>query len=136
MKYFSQETRELVADSLKQHNGDQKKVASLMGLSMNEVNWIDIVHNKRFNYTDEGMGRRDLRPWLIAHRDRFRTSGWDNNEPKIAKARELYDAGLVEMIHGFDGVNILLYAIPRRFPEVERAPYFTIIEEEEVINVQ
>ena len=130
MKFFSKEMKELAAYYINDLKLSPKDVAGKMQLSINEVNWLDIVVNKKFNYTESGRGRPELQPWLIATRDKFTTARWDNTEPKIAKARELYDAGLVEMVHGYDGVNILLYAIPRRHPELERKAYFSYLPTE------
>lgn len=131
MRYFSKEQQEQVVETLKEFKDDARKTAIFLGLTPKEVSWIDIVANKKFNYTEEGRGKKELQPYIVAIRNRLDEPAWDNMNSRIVKARELYDAGVVEIIHGNDGVNIIMYAMPRRYPDMSRKPYFVAIDEDE-----
>jgi hypothetical protein len=69
-----------------------------------------------------GYGREELRPFLVARRTAM-TSGWDNTQPEIRKARENYELGTHDMATGRDGPWLLLYSFPVVFPE-PRPNYF------------
>lgn len=131
MQFFSEETKQLVIDTLRDNKGDEARTAQQLGLSEAQVRWVDVIVNKKFDMNVVGKGRPELQPYIVAIRDRNFEPVWDNENPKIIKARELYDEGVVEMATGIDGDNIILYAIPRRFKDEDRPPYFSAEDEEE-----
>lgn len=116
--------------TLRENKNNVDRTAYQLGMTPGQVRFIDMVENGKFNYTPEGRGRPELQPYIVGIRDRDSSSTWDNADPKIAKAREYYDQGLIEMVTGIDGMNLILYAIPRQFPDADRSPYFSEIEEE------
>lgn len=123
MKEYTEAQKQLVLESLSKNKGSVIRTAKHLGMTPAEVRLIDIVANGKFNYTPEGRGRLELQPYIIAVRDRNETATWDNTDPKIIKAREYYDQGLVELTTGVDGMNLILYAIPRE-KKKERETYF------------
>lgn len=131
MQFFSEETKQLVMDTLRDNKGDIPRTAHHLGMSEAQIRWVDVIVNKKFDLTVVGKGRPELQPYIVAIRDRNFEPVWDNDNPKIIKARELYDEGVVELTTGIDGDNMILYAIPRRFKDIDRLPYFSAEEEEE-----
>jgi hypothetical protein len=91
------------------------KTAKVFRIHVNDV-WNLIEANSSYlRATPErfgGMGRPELRDFIVARRS-LRGSGWDNNDPNIAKARALYELGHIDMTTGRDGSWEILYAIPR-----------------------
>ena len=133
MQFFSDEQKKLVNDTLRENKGDIAKTANQLGLSEAQVNWVDMIVNNKF-VAVKGKGRPELQPYIIAIRDKNFEPFWDNSNPKIKKARELYDEGRVEIVTGVDGDNIILYAIPRRYQDLDREPYFSNVEESDNDN--
>lgn len=129
MQYFSEEQKQLVLDTLRENKGDIQSTARQLGMSESQVNWVDVIVNGKLTYI-EGKGRAELQPYIVAIRDKRFEPLWDNDNPKISKARDLYDEGKVEIVTGNDGNNVILYAIPRRFPELDRVPYFPLEQNE------
>lgn len=130
MQFFSEETKQLVIDTLRDNKGDERLTAHQLGLTEAQVRWVDVIVNKKFDVSIVGKGRPELQPYIVAIRDKNFEPVWDNTNPKIQKARDLYDEGKVEVLTGVDGDNVILYAIPRRFPDEDRGVYFAHIEEE------
>lgn len=129
-QYISLETKALVLEKLKLFKNDYYKVAAQTGMTVGQVRWIDAKENKTFNFTEEGKGRPELQCYIVAIRCREDTCEWDNADPKIKFARELYDQGIVELTYGYDGLNMIMYAIPRR-EKITRKSYFKLLEENE-----
>lgn len=129
MQFISDETKQLVIDTLRNNKGDERLTAHQLGLSEAQVRWVDMIVHQKFDQAVKGKGRPELQPYIVAIRDKNFEPVWDNTNPKIQKARDLYDEGVVEVMTGVDGDNIILYAIPRRFKD-ERPVYFAHIEEE------
>lgn len=129
MQFFSEEQKQLVLDTLRSNKGDVTRTAHQLGMSEAQIGWVDVIANGKLKYI-EGKGRAELQPYIIAIRDKRYEPLWDNSNPKIAKARDLYDEGKVEIVTGTDGFNVILYAIPRRYPELDRQPYFPLEENE------
>lgn len=130
MEFFSEEQKQLVVDTLKNNKGDVQQTARHLGFSEAQVRWVDVIVNKKYDLSVVGKGRPELHPYIVAIRDKNFEPVWDNENPKIAKARDLYDEGVIEMVTGQDGNNVILYAIPRRFKDT-RPVYFAHIEEED-----
>lgn len=124
MKNFSDNQRDHILDTLKENKNDVEKTATQLGITPGQVRHIDIIENKRFNFTEDGQGRPELKPFIVAIRGRDDAKGWDNSLPKVKQAKELYDEGKVEMCQGMDGMNLILYAIPRKTIDTNRRPYF------------
>lgn len=129
MQFFSEQMKSLVVDTLRDNKGDERLTAHQLGLTEAQVRWVDAIVNKKYDLAVVGKGRPELQPYIVAIRDRNFEPAWDNTNPKIQKARELYDEGHVEMMTGTDGSNVILYAIPRRQQDV-RPIYFALEEEE------
>ena len=124
MQFFSDQQKQLVMDTLRKNRGDVAKTASQIGITPNQVNWVNTIMTKKSKYI-EGKGNPALHPYIVAIRDNNVEPMWNNEaNPKIMKARELYDEGLIELVTGRDKDNFILYAIPRRTPEPDRYPYF------------
>jgi hypothetical protein len=68
----------------------------------------------------DGFGPPHLQRYMVARRSPW--TDWDNPSG-IEKARQDYDAGLVEMCQGKDGDIIIQYSIPRVFPAPARAHF-------------
>jgi len=115
-------TKEKVLELLIKHNGDYETVARFARVNSRIVYWIDVLENKKFNKTQDGLGVPHLQPYIVATKDADDNRGWPNNSPKLKEARELYDRGLVELVTGRDGMKLILYAIPRRMPQDRKKP--------------
>lgn len=74
-----------------------------------------------FEQRYDGFGRPDLSPFLVARKKAWGV--WDNDDPKIADARDKYEQGTHEMATGRDGDWLILYSIPRKNPD-PRPGYF------------
>lgn len=116
--------KELILRAIKDFNGSYEKVAKATTTSIKIIEYIDVTENKKYNFTKEGKGRMNLRKYIVAVRSLFDDYEWNNKDPKIAKARSDYEAGTHEMCTARDGMNLILYSIPRKKP-VQRKPYFT-----------
>lgn len=128
------DTQNEVLKQLERTRGNFAEVARAMNLTPQEVRNIDIVRNKKYNYTVEGRGRPELMKYIIAIKSV--NAFWDNSIPEVAAARADYEAGKTIMVTGRDGMNNILYSIPRKTP-VEPNNYFTLIsitEEEDLRN--
>lgn len=115
-------SRELRAKILDKYNAlghNEQAVAQHMGVSLKMVKYV--VRTRWVYRHSDGFGPKNLRPFLVAIR--LSIEPWDNTKPMIQKARELYNAGLIELCQGRDGANIIMYAIPRKHP-VTRNVYF------------
>lgn len=129
---LSKEQEDHILEVLTKHRGSYSEVAKELRVPSGVVRQVDIVRNRKYNYTEAGRGPKHIQKYLIAT-TRTHTP-WDNENPLIKKAREDYDAGKIEMCTGRDGLNLLLYAIPRKMIDTTRKPYFSAVEEE--INVE
>ena len=121
---LTEPVRALILETLKSCSGNYEMAASQLAISASTIRRIDIIYNKKFNWTPEGLGRPELQQYIVAVRDREDTHTWDNTDQKIIEARMLHDAGIADMLTGNDGMNIILYSIPRPKPEVSRKNYF------------
>jgi len=124
---MEQKQKDKALKLLNEYKGNYEKVAKDLHVKAYLVRELDIAHHKRYNYTPEGRGPVKLQPFIVAISKAG--TAWDNDEPNIAKARDDYDAGLTEMTTGRDGLNLILYSIPRKKPINNRRPYF--VEEEQ-----
>ena len=127
---ITQEQKDQVIALLDKHGNNYDKVSKRVRLNLQIIYWIDVMENGKHNKTDKGLGPEHLQPYIIATRAIDDRKGWDNTNPKIIKARELYDEGLVEMSTGRDGMTLILYCIPRLDKE-ERKPLFAAPNEDE-----
>ena len=133
MKYnFSEKETKEILKVLKDCHGNYNQASKRLVLSERAIMTVDIIENKKFNYTGMGQGPDAMQKYLIARREVFSDQGWNHNDAKIKQARELYDEGKVEMATGRDGLVLLLYAIPRREKEI-RKPYFSAPQHPDVI---
>lgn len=92
------------------------RVSKAFNLDVQQIWDLIEAHQAYLQYPPErygGFGRPELRSYLVARR-RSRGSRWDNDSPEIKEAREMYEAGTVELATGRDGDWVLLYAIPRK----------------------
>lgn len=92
------------------------KVAQMYSLDVKRV-WEIIEANQDYLKSPPekfgGKGPPELRDHIVARR-RIRGPKWDNDEPAIALARDMYEQGRVELCSGRDGSWEILYAIPRK----------------------
>lgn len=137
MRKISEEERVKIVETLIKHGGGgYEATARELHLSTRIVQWVDIVANRKFGYTDAGRGRPELQEFIIGIRDLAECGGWDNSETKIKNARQDYDDGKIEMCTGRDGMNCILYAIPRRNPIIRKPWFKTNVVVLEVAHVQ
>lgn len=121
---------ELIAEILHEYKRTRSpfKTATAVGVNVQTV-WSVIDTNKDsmspFEERHGGRGRPEMEPYLVATRH-VGDRGWNNEQPEIAAAREAYEAGTHEMATGRDGAWLILYSIPRRRVDMERAGYFTL----------
>lgn len=115
--------KKAILQALIDHNGSYEKAGKATNTSQRLVQWVDVTENRKFNYTPIGRGRPELQKFIVGVRDLSEFEGWNNEDPKIKKARDDYDAGTHEMCSTRDGMNLLLYSIPRKI-KAERKPYF------------
>lgn len=103
--------QELVSEELRKSK-NYKTIARRLGLTVGEVRKFDIVEQGTFRSSEDGLGREELRKYIVAtkHVDH----PWNQEDPAIVEAKKAYDDGLVEVCQGRDGFNIILYAIPRK----------------------
>ena len=123
--------KQLILQTLKdtkESNGSYSKTVRKLSIPTPVVEYVDVVENKRFNYTPEGRGRESLQKYIIAIKDVRNGEDWDNDSQEISEARKAYDDGRIEMATGRDGFNLILYAIPR-VEQAVRKPYFWPVEE-------
>ena len=94
---------------------DPSKVARALGLNYYKTkNTIERLAGR----VQDGLGREELRPYIVAHK--LVCEEWSNTNPEIARARLLYDEGLTEMCTGRVGNTLILYSIPRDRPTTRR----------------
>jgi hypothetical protein len=60
-----------------------------------------------------GMGRPEMQQFIVARR-RSSVTEWNNEDEKIAAAREDFETGTHIMATGRDGAWLILYSIPRK----------------------
>lgn len=113
---LSDEDQKAVFFSLKKHRGDYEEVAKELRIPMRLVECVDVIWNKKFNYTPEGMGRPELQKYIVGVRDLSLFEGWDNTSLEIKIARQQYANGTVELCTARDGMKAILYSIPRIEP--------------------
>lgn len=123
MRYIPEGERIDILRVLKECKGDAVLASRSLGVSVSIIEWVDIVVNKKFNATPSGLGKPELQAYIVAMRSIFSYDGWDNNSEVLIKARSDYEKGLVELTTGRDGVNLILYAIPRANVDKDRRPY-------------
>lgn len=101
------------------------KVARNLGVDLRMVlGVVDEIGGIRAMNREErwgGFGRPELKKYTVARKRAYQT--WDNNDPKITKARKDYEAGTHEMCTARDGNWLILYSIPRKKVE-PRPDYF------------
>jgi hypothetical protein len=128
---IDEKKKQLILQTLKdtkESNGSYSKTVRKLSIPTPVVEYVDVVENKRFNYTPEGRGRELLQKYIIAIKDVRNGEDWDNDSQEISEARKAYDDGRIEMATGRDGFNLILYAIPR-VEQAIRKPYFWPVEE-------
>lgn len=128
------EQQDKILTTIKECNGNTAKVAHRLRIHETIIQEVDMKVNGTWNYTPEGKGPIHLQKFIVGIRDLRKQASWNNDDPKIASARKLYDAGKVEITTGRDGFNLIMYAIPR-LERVQRKPYFVMIEEGQPDNV-
>ncbi len=69
-----------------------------------------------------GFGRPEIQQYTVARKRAWET--WNNEDNDIATARNMYEAGVVELATGRDGDWLILYAFPRKKREPNREGYF------------
>lgn len=124
MRQLTQAERDLIVLTLSENKGSYEKTSKILGISARIVYHVDVTENKRYNFTAEGRGKLALQKYIVAIRDLTNGGIWDNSDPLILKARKDYDDGKVEMMTGRDGMNLILYAVPRRI-KADRKPWFS-----------
>ncbi len=128
---IDEKKKQLILNTLKEckeSHGSYSKTVRKLSIPTPVVEYVDVVENKRFNYTPEGRGREALQKFIVAIKDVRDGEDWDNDSPEISEARKAYDDGRIEMATGRDGFNMILYAIPR-VEQAVRKPYFWPVEE-------
>jgi hypothetical protein len=92
------------------------RVSGLVGVDVQTV-WAVIEANtdrlSPFAERHGGQGRPEMMKYRVGRR-RATDRQWDNDDPYIAMARRLYEAGTHTLGTGRDGAWLLLYAIPQR----------------------
>lgn len=125
MKKVDAEVKDKILEVLRHNGGDYIAAAKTLALPSYLISLVDIVENRKFNYTPEGKGPKHLQKYIVAIRSLYIHSGWDNTNPDIIKARAAYDCGMAELATGRDGENLILYCIPRAKQDKKRKPYFS-----------
>lgn len=115
---ITQDQYNTIVQSLEDNDYSVFKVMKELVISRPLVEYVNMLRTKAYNMTPSGRGPVNLQKYLIASRLVFNSQGetgssWDNKDPKIKKAREDYNNGLVEIVTGRDGLVMNLYAIPR-----------------------
>ena len=121
--------KDKILAALEKNDGDYDLTAAEIHVSSIIVRETDIVENKRHNFTEEGIGPKHLQKYIVAVAKVH--EGWDNTDETIREARDKYNRGEVEITTGRDGLNMMLYAIPRKTINEDTADYFIPEEEEE-----
>lgn len=116
-------TPDQILKRLEENKGNYTLTATEMKISANAIRKLHLVSTKQFNATPEGRGPKHLQKYLVAVTKVY--EGWDNELPEIAKARQSYDEGKIEMCTGRDGLNLLMYAFPKKKPSMQNRPYFS-----------
>lgn len=122
-----------ILTSYTQHSGDPYSVARELGLTpanvmdhvrsveSRPIDGIHFVVPTRERPAFENKGR--LRVVSVRHRD---DAGWPVQDRRaIERAREQYDAGLIEMVQGRQSPWVIQYAATRRRPNPKREPWFS-----------
>lgn len=84
---------------------------------------IPITKIRKVSDTTDGLGREELRQYIIA--TKHVEQDWNNLDKRIQEAQFRYDRGESEVCTGRDGNTLILYEIPRRNPATRRVPYFS-----------
>lgn len=114
---------DLIVDDLRRSSRKSfRRVGRKFGISPERVRTIAIERLGYRKVSEDGLGRLELRPYIIA--TRHVDGVWDNSDSKIKRAREQYDVGLVEMAQAVDAETVILYSIPRQTPDAKRKVYF------------
>ena len=93
------------------HNTSPEKMARTIGISMDLLEKVEILHRKRYNCTVNGKGPMHMQKYLIAQKP---VDGvWDEKDVKIKTARRMYNEGTAEITTGRDGLTMNMYLIPR-----------------------
>ena len=121
-------TPEQILQRLAENNGNFNLTAGEMKVSANHVRELHLINTKRFNATPEGLGPKKLQKYIVATKKVY--EDWDNEAPKLSKARQDYDDGKIEMCTGRDGLNLIIYAFPKKKPSMENRPYFSKMGDE------
>ena len=99
-------------------------IAKRLKISAVAVRNFDIIRNQKHHVSEDGYGKLSLRPFIISRR--YVDANWPAlDDAVIAKAREDYDAGKIELVTGRDGFYQILYRIPRQVIDTKRKPWFT-----------
>lgn len=125
------ETATSLLKTLEDNNYDYEKVARTIKVSILTLKNIDIILNKKHSLTEEGLGPKNMRQYIIARRHVDDPNGWNNEDPKIIYAREAYDKGEVELMTGRDGNILNMYLIPR-VTKTNKREHFITLEQENV----
>ena len=88
------------------------RTAKILNIPVDEVWSIVEEHKDHRPEHSDGWGRPDIRQYTVARR---RAGGvWNNMLPKIAEARQNFEAGFIDLATGRDGGWEILYALPRK----------------------
>ena len=117
-----QQQRDHIVRVLKDNDGDYEQTARELVIPPALVREVDIIENKRFNATPSGRGRPELQKYIVAIAKMHEP--WNNRTKEIREARAAYEAGTHEMCQGRDGLNKILYLIPRK-RKVKPRKYFS-----------
>ena len=118
-----------IMDKLKEYNGDYGRVARELHIEIDNIRAIEVQRTGKYGYTSEGRGRPELQKYIVSI---INVRGeWNNDDPAIKAARAQYDAGNAESVIGRDGMNLILYSIPRKTHNIKHKPYFSVIEKEQ-----
>lgn len=110
-----------ILDALEVNEGNYQVTSQHTHYTERKIRFVDMKYHKKFGYTAKGKGRKNLQKHIVAIRDSY--GEWDQKDRKIIQAIDDYENGLVELCQGRDGLNIIMYAIPRK-KKVERKEYF------------
>ena len=102
---------EAEAEALLRKNYSIEEVCERLRMSEFDVRAIAINKLRRWVQSEDRRGREDLRKYIVAIR--HVEGAWPESDA-LRRARKDYDEGRVELAQGRDGLNIILYALPRR----------------------
>ena len=103
------------------------RVAKAAGVPIQDV--MSVVERSQDRFARrtiryDGFGSPSLKPYIVGRRQAM-SSGWDNEDEKIADARGKFEAGTHILVTGRDGPWLLLYCIPRRRGPDPKPNYFS-----------